>query len=425
MDIIIGSTGNSASAGFLSAGRGTFSSPSLRVGQVLRAEIASVLSQDDVILNMNGNLVEAKTGTPLHEGESVFLKVMQYDPGSGEFRLQLVSGDPDAASNSSGPAGNASIGKALQGLAGLVSKGGDEALQKTGEFIAAYGSGPMPEQAGTLVHELISMLRDNGTEAGTKKLEALKSLFSASETLDNDKADLAAIFEKLMPEIEGLAGDSIKDAILGSGVAFETKAGELASLFPGAPGQKTSASASELKLDLKALLLLLRQAGETEDGKAAALSGLKTASSGQQVKAAEGLLRDIKLFQFISKLTGSFYTFLPVSWGELKEGEIVFKKGEGQASGQAPLYGCSIMLDIDGTGRILINILLYGRDFHVSFRIENQAFRTALHLQAGALKEGFSGSGMSLKSINVMDYPGPEDEMFKAPVLSENIGRRV
>src|SRR5208337_4526814 len=75
----------------------------------------------------------------------------------------------------------------------------------------------------------------------------------------------------------------------------------------------------------------------------------------------EGLLKDVETFQALSKTTDSFYTFLPVTWKELKDGDLAFKRGREGSTGGAT-SSCRINLSLDGFGSLSILVLMNNRD---------------------------------------------------------------
>ncbi len=102
---------------------------------------------------------------------------------------------------------------------------------------------------------------------------------------------------------------------------------------------------------MKAGLLQLKQF-IVEEGKEAVktFSGhdLTATQRESTVRLIDGLIKDIETFQVLSKTTNSFYTFLPISWQELKDGEISFKRGQSDAKGIP--YSCRINLDLERFG---------------------------------------------------------------------------
>ncbi len=168
-----------------------------------------------------------------------------------------------------------------------------------------------------------------------------------------------------------------------------------------------------LKNDLKAVLLELKQrvsvplenTREAQDPKAP-VAVRETVDSAAALKTLqgkiEGLLKDVETFQALSKTTDSFYTFLPVNWKELRDGDVAFKKGrEGAAGGTTS--SCRINLDLAGFGSLSILVLMNNKDFFVSFKADRPESHSLIHANMDELKSSFVEKGLSLKTAHVLD----------------------
>ena len=102
----------------------------------------------------------------------------------------------------------------------------------------------------------------------------------------------------------------------------------------------------------------------------------------------------------LSKTTDSFYTFLPLNWKELRDGEISFKRGQGGAEG-GTAYSCRINLDLKEFGKLSVMVVMYNKDFFVSFKAERPAFKSLLDEHLEELKGSFVEQGLSLKAVTL------------------------
>lgn len=165
---------------------------------------------------------------------------------------------------------------------------------------------------------------------------------------------------------------------------------------------------------MKAGLLQLKQF-IVEEGKEAVktFSGhdLTATQRESTVRLIDGLIKDIETFQVLSKTTNSFYTFLPISWQELKDGEISFKRGQSDAKGIS--YSCRINLDLERFGKLSVMVMMYNKEFLVSFRAENPEFQAVLNNNVTVLRELFSSRGLNLKAVNVLDSNDVSLEQFE------------
>jgi len=153
-----------------------------------------------------------------------------------------------------------------------------------------------------------------------------------------------------------------------------------------------------LENDLKANILRLKevlvsQATTAPTGDA---STVRTA-----ISAVEGILKDIETFQLLSRTTQSFYTFLPVNWQELKDGEIAFKQNKGD--GKESSFSCRLNLDLQNHGQLVIMVLSHKNEFFVSFKPESEEFKSMLVSNVNHLEEQFIGKGLNLKAVRVLD----------------------
>jgi hypothetical protein len=128
-------------------------------------------------------------------------------------------------------------------------------------------------------------------------------------------------------------------------------------------------------------------------------AGDKRASLARMLPTVDGLLQDIETFQLLSKLTDSFYTFLPVIWEGLREADIAFKRSRTGPEGKS--YYCVMNLDFDRLGKLTVVAMMQAGDFFVSFKTDHAAFRSILDDNVGDLQQMFRQQGLNLKVVNV------------------------
>jgi flagellar hook-length control protein FliK len=148
--------------------------------------------------------------------------------------------------------------------------------------------------------------------------------------------------------------------------------------------------------DQKALLLKL--GGLLRDGDV--VSSLKAAgvNAPEVSKVVDRLLNNIEFFQLSSKVNDVLYTFLPVTWQELKDGEITFKQ---EARSGSRAFTCDINLDLTTLGRLVVSITLFEGSYHVTFYAEDSETRSLIEGEKSQLERGFSEGGMPLRAVNV------------------------
>jgi hypothetical protein len=179
-----------------------------------------------------------------------------------------------------------------------------------------------------------------------------------------------------------------------------------------------------LETDLKARLLQMRERIQDLAKQALqdhVISQDATGNKAETTKAAlarmldnvNGLLRNIQTFQLLSKLTHSFYTFLPVIWKGLREGEIAFKRSRSGPEGRS--YYCLMNLDFEHLGKLTVVAMMQGRDIFVSFKTDHADFRSVLDKNIHELKQMILAQGFTLKAVNFLgkheDYLAPFERL--------------
>ncbi len=197
------------------------------------------------------------------------------------------------------------------------------------------------------------------------------------------------------------------------------------------PGQTQPSPLPALKNDLKAVLLELKQrVSALPEGSPAAqdskvsVSAKETAGEPAAFKnlqgRIEGLLKDVETFQALSKTTDSFYTFLPVTWKELKDGDVAFKRGRAGATG-GTTSSCRINLDLAGFGSLSVLVLMNNKDFFVSFKADRPESHSMINANLDELKSSFVEKGLSLKAAHVLDKTDTTMEQLNKLGSSERI----
>jgi hypothetical protein len=125
----------------------------------------------------------------------------------------------------------------------------------------------------------------------------------------------------------------------------------------------------------------------------------------------DGLLGDIETLQLLSKLTSSFYTFLPLLWKGLREGDIAFKRGRGGQAGQG--HYCVMNLDFESLGQVTIVAMMQGGDFFLSFKTDHEGLRSALDGGVEELQAMFRSEGLNLRGVNFFNLDDPRLAPFE------------
>ncbi len=200
--------------------------------------------------------------------------------------------------------------------------------------------------------------------------------------------------DKLMVDIKQLDGKLLKAFVESSGIAFETRLKIAALKDPGSMLQHLMALQADG--DLKALLLNLRKLLKDQSiVNTLKKEGFKIA---ELSSTTDNFIKHIEFFQFTSRFNDMFYTFLPVLWDDLKDGEFVFKKDKRHGK-QA--YSCGINLDLDSLGKLSISVTISDKAFYLTFHAEKANVANLIRSQKHLLEERFASQGLTLKAINI------------------------
>ncbi|MFN3396640.1 MAG: flagellar hook-length control protein FliK, partial [Thermodesulfovibrionales bacterium] len=325
---------------------------------------------------------------PLEIGQVLTLRVM--DPLSdGRIRLQVAR--CESMEKTQGFL-ETKIQSILQDLEGMIS-GDLKGSARKFEIMLAQILKALPEDTSLLPPEmrrgiadlLLRSLRSRGSI--NEKLSLLNSL------INREGVDVRVNVENLLKSVD--LQPSLRNIFENTGVLLETRLKRVLkgeSLEEGLSGL--------LKEDLKANLLKLKGEGLIN-------------------KTVSNIVRDIETFQVLSKVTDSFYTFLPLIWRDLKDGDIMFRRGELKTGGNT--FTCRINLKLERYGKLSVIVLLNNKNFFVSFVVENSDFKKLLEESKELLQSSFLKKGLNLKVINVI----ASDIESPWPDIIEGIDYRV
>jgi hypothetical protein len=401
----------------------------LTPGEVLRATVVDVSPGGEVSLRIKGSLIQAKSTLPLPQDASVLFRVLgQQTGGDGaEIRLQFLEVLENQVG--AGPYQDSAI-DLVQTLARELAANGPVAGRNPEGFAATVEQllKTLPEDPAVLPKELRAQLQSL-LQAGLRS--AGQSIQDRMSTLLNDallkgissSVDLGSIREHVITDMDKFLQASLRSTLENTGVGLEARLRQLLQALPVegdstlketlfAPVVSQPPEAAHVQTDLKARLLQMKQVILDQEKQLANLVSPLQTAAGKQVaekKAelarvlsnVEGLLQDIETFQLLSKLTNSFYTFLPVIWKGLKEADIAFKRSRSGPEGKS--YYCLMNLQFDHLGKLTVVAMMQSRDLFVSFKTDNVGFRSVLNTNVHELRQMFQEQGLNLKVVNFLD----------------------
>jgi|GEM_PF-1869060 hypothetical protein len=333
---------------------------SMKIGTVVKAEVMEAIDSGMVALrvippvgkseDMQGLIIRARSEVPMSKGQTVFLEVLS---GGKTIKLRLVG----------------------------VSKGMAETSA---------------DNDSTAILKLLSGL--SGSRLSSKDFKLITDMFkSLPESIKEAFPEFKAI-EKLLPQIQNLNGRVLKMAAEGSGLMFESRL-KFAALEGLAAASKSGLQGifmSGVDKDLKALLLKIKDKLKNQKIlKALKHEGFRHA---EVAEAVSRLIRNIEFFQLTSKLNEILYMFLPVSWEELNDGELSFRKN---TDGKKESYTCDINLDLEPFGRLSVSVTMFDGAFYVTFLAEKADTAELINSERENLQKRFEAQGLPLKIVNI------------------------
>ena len=399
------------------------------VGDIVRAEVINVMSSGSVALRVtqeNGEsaIITAKSQVPLSAGSQVLLKV---SGGEGEIRLQLVSTATEGSLINNQPPETmpARLLKILTDFSGLRLSSGDIQLIKDAfekiperlrvaipEFKALAELMPQVEElnagllkqsvegSGVLLETKLKLIGRNmsGAEDGSgpgfiiegseEHADVLRQVINDDEVLREFK-----LSGKGESEIGATLDKVIRKALEGSGKQLLSEHGKAAETGDGSFRPETDQKAVLIKLGA-----LLKDSDIASSLKAA---GVKVSDvSG----AVDRLLKNIEFFQLSSKVNDVLYTFLPLTWQEMRDGEITFRKEN--RSGERT-FSCDINLDLAPMGRLSVSVTLYDGSYHVTFYAEEDTTKLLIESGKNHLQQQFADNGLPLRVVNISGKRNP------------------
>ncbi len=243
------------------------------------------------------------------------------------------------------------------------------------------------------------------------KGEEIRNLFrflnSLPDNLSNEIPELRRL-EDLLLEIEEMNAKTLRRAIEDSGIIFETRL-KKAGLTGNTDIEKIADS------DIKALILkIIEKLNNEEILNAVKGSGIDNSSIRSALVKVIG---SIEFYQLTSYLNSIIYTFLPVLWQELKDGELIFKR----ESESKDSFSCRINLDMQNMGKLSTSVTLFNRSFYITIQAEDLKTVDLLLSSKGVLFNRFSDAGLDLAAFNIIhkeaiDFDSKIQDRFRVRV---------
>jgi hypothetical protein len=375
---------------------------SFRIGEIIEAKVLDIFSSGGIALKIKGSVLTAQAEMSLLKDSTVLFKVTGADKQGSELKLQFMGySDTTVQPLTGGTGKDQMLTKLIDDLSGLLSK--NLSSKNVSEAIEQLIKA-LPSDINTVSKELLVKLQDvlkaGMSRAGEniqtkldKLMDMLPELLSPGDPLIRSMKNLR---EDVMIRIDNVLHASLKNALADTGISLEAKLKALVELLQKIDQPLTLADVSQIKTDLKAQLLQLKEQ-------------FFTTNKGGEAELVNSLLKDIETFQLLSKATDSFFTFLPVIWDELRKGEISFRKN--RIDSRVRSFSCRLNLDLESFGELSIIVLMVDRAFSVYMKAEKNDFREILNASLDELHDRFSGSGLLLNNASVIDKELSPEEL--------------
>jgi hypothetical protein len=387
----------------------------LNIGEIVKGDVTDLLATGGVTLRIKGSYITARTDIPLQKDSQVMLRVLGTPSSPNELRLEFLGfADREQTTAAQGDV----TGRLAKELSGLDSN--TLSSEKIANLVKALPSdiSTIPKEIRLQLQNILQQgLQSTGNDIQTR----LDAFFRDLPASIKNQSFIQGLKLEVVVSAENLLSDGFRGLLRDTGVALEAKLKAVAELIQQGSkesGDKDTAQSASGKAvqvadirqmmpkadrasienDLKTNLLRLK---ETLISQSDSVSNKDAAAIKGATSTIDGMLKDIESYQLMSKATGSFYTFLPVSWQELKDGDIAFKSNSGE--GKTPSFSCRLNLELDGFGRLVIMVLSHNNEYLVSFKPEREDFKALLATNIESLNEQFSASGLNLKAVRVLD----------------------
>lgn len=404
-----------------------------KVGEVISANVLENLPSGSIELKIKGSVVTAQSSIPMEKDSTAYFKVMSLPVDGQQLTLKYLGSEPGGAAVDAKAQALASLMKSLSAAVASGSEKVDATMIRN--LITS-----LPADAAEIPHDMRTQLQNLLTDSLKSTGQSIGARLDAilGQLLPTSAEEPVSMKNGLMLDIERLMAGPLKTSLANTGVALEAKlrAEALSSLLDtlstrqadtDAPATADASSTERgvgastpdsIRHDLKALLLGLKAA--MEEGHIDGSVKIRTGPNEASAKAAaptlaqqvDGLLKDVETFQLLSKTTESFYTFLPLDWKQLRDGDIAFKQSGRGGVRNGGVSTCRINLNLEEHGRLSVLVMKNGPDYAVSFWAEDPSLKARMTEHIDDLKKTFQQSGLSLQSVHVLDTPEPIQEQF-------------
>ncbi len=323
---------------------------SFHSGETVKAEVIDILPTGGVVLRLKGGYITIRTEIPLQKDLQLLLKVMETSV-DGKLKLQLL-----------GVVEQSNQKPKIQQLISELTEKGSIDFKKFDDILKLFlsNSGSIENsQKASIQFIFLTLL-------GMKEQSIQLRLNSLISSVKKDSA-VTKLFQSLFIGSSSITGEQVKNAVLNSGVLFETKLKQ---------------GKTKINEDLKGNLLKI-------------LDILEKKKDLESIKKVNELIKEIEIYQLLSKTTDSIFTFLPLLWQDLKESNIAFKRGKKENQ-----FFCKIFLNFKEKGKLISLIMMFNRDIYLSFKVENSDLKNKIKDNISEIKERLGSLNFNIINVS-------------------------
>ncbi|MBF0472811.1 MAG: flagellar hook-length control protein FliK [Nitrospirae bacterium] len=340
---------------------------SFHTGTIVNAEVMDIIGSGMVMLKISppagksegleGKTIKAKTLVPLSKGDLIILEAHKDDEG---LRFKI-------------------IGRNVQWLEA-------EEPMDSAEIISCELPETLPKGAETLPPKFLELFKNMCSfrlKSGDFKI--LKDMLNSIPQLLKDNFQEFDALQNLLPEIEDMNTKFFKKIVETSGVLYETRL-KLLALF----GKTFQGD------DQKRLLMKIRDIIDSEQ--TANILKYEGLNKKDLIDTIDRFLKNIEFYQLSSNINDMLFTYVPIIWNDMRDGEMIFKK---EKRDDTNAFTCDIKLDLVKLGMILVTITWFDMEFYIYIHAENPVTVTTLNAGKSELKNRMEHSGLKVAHINI------------------------
>lgn len=341
---------------------------SLSSGETVKADVVDILPSGAAVLRIKDSYITVKTEIPLTKENQLLLKVL--DVKDNTLRMQIV----DVLSKK---------GETVENISQMIKSNPDL-------FITSFDNLPPQTQK-----ELLNVLETY-----------FKEIFPSKEIATQTSGYI---------NIQDISAQTLRQAVLNSGIFFERKLLELVrtaeniksllQTLPQTVREQFEHSLKELSIkNFHDVLPELIQTAKNFQNESLVKELTKLAEEfkrvAQDIKLEENFQPAVKTSQEISVLTNSLYGFLPLNWEGLKFSDFKYTR---KISNNIKSHYFIINLDFED-GKLSLITQLTGEKLAVTLFVENPDLKKELYIRKSELFEHLKNQGFGVEFIEVLPY---------------------